>query len=429
MIEHLEVVSKYIDSNSFDFYIKNFTEIIPYLHLANNYNKYYFIITNETENDIIQINHHLLNNSKNPEFDRKNLFLVSSDEKYKDWCFQNNLNFISDKKIPIFGNKYEPSIISKPKWAFENHHLFMEYYKDDDFQIIHIEGLEHNWNIIPYFKNNIYTFITWPCYFNKNLYEFGLNTLYTLNKEYNKKNIVWLSPNLDGILWAYEYGYNAILCNHNSFIDYNKFKITEEKVIYDAVMNCRPELWKRPYLAEKVNNLAYIKGATYGNEELFDYSKLICNYMNEKIIPIDEVIKIYNQSYCGMIFSESEGACYSSSEYLLCGLPVISTICRGGRDTWYNNKNSIIIDADSNSVKDAVDLCIKNIQENIFNREEIRNEHIMMSDHMRNNFIECTQFIFNNHKINIDAKEYWGKKYVHKMKKNIKTQECIKLLL
>jgi glycosyltransferase involved in cell wall biosynthesis len=194
-------------------------------------------------------------------------------------------------------------------------------------------------------------------------------------------------------------------------------------------MNCRPELWKRPYLAEKVNNLAYIKGATYGNEELFDYSKLICNYMNEKIIPIDEVIKIYNQSYCGMIFSESEGACYSSSEYLLCGLPVISTICRGGRDTWYNNNNSIIIDADSNSVKDAVDLCIKNIQKNIFNREEIRNEHIMMSDQMRNNFIEYTQFIFNNHKINIDAKEYWGKKYVHKMKKNIKTQECIKLLL
>ena len=69
MIKKLEVVSKYIDSNSFKFYIKSFMEIIPYLHLANNYNKYYFIITNETENDIIQINNHLLNNSKNPEFE------------------------------------------------------------------------------------------------------------------------------------------------------------------------------------------------------------------------------------------------------------------------------------------------------------------------------------------------------------------------
>ena len=129
----------------------------------------------------------------------------------------------------------------------------MKYYDDNNIKIIHIEGLDHNWNIIPYLKNNMYTFITWPCYFHKSLYEFSVNTLYTLNKNYNKKNIIWLSPDLDGILWAYEYGFNSILCNHNCFLDYNKFIITNDINKYDAVMNCRPELRKRPYLAEKVN--------------------------------------------------------------------------------------------------------------------------------------------------------------------------------
>lgn len=425
MIKKLEVISKYIDSNSFKFYIKNFTEIIPYLYLANNYNKYYFIITNETENDIIQINNHLLNNSKNPEFNRNNLFLVSSSQKYKDWCFQNNLNFISDKEIPIIENNFKSSIVSKPNWAFDDYQLFMEYYKDEKIQIIHIEGLSHNWNIIPYLKNNTYTFVTWPCYFNKWFYEFSDNTLYTLNKEYNKKNIIWLSPDLDGILWAYEYEYNAILCNQNCFIDYHKFKIIEEKIIYDAVMNCRPELWKRPYLAEKVNNLAYIKGATYGIRELYDYNNLTCKFINDKRISPEEVMKIYNQSYCGMIFSDAEGACYSSSEYLLCGLPVISTLSKGGRDTWYSKNNSIIVDPDSNSVKDAVDLCIKNIQENIFNREGIRNEHIILSNKMRNNFIEYIQNIFDDHSITINPNEYWEKNYFHKFKHNFKTQDCI----
>ena len=425
MFKNLQVISKYIDLDSFKFYITNFMEILPYLYLANNYNKYYFIITNETENDIIQINQHLLNNSKNPEFDRNNLFIITYSENHIIWCKNNNLNII--EQINIDNTPFEPSIITKPGWAFPNHHLFMKYYDNDNIKIIHIEGFEHNWNIIPYLANNIYTFITFPCYFHKWLYEFTVNTLYTLNNDYNKKNIIFLCPDIDCILWALEYGFNAILCNHNCFIDYNIFTITNDIKIYDAVMNCRPELWKRPFLAEKVNNLAYIKGASYG-EKSYDFTKLNCKYMNEIFIPCTDVVNIYNKSSCGLIFSYSEGACYSSSEYLLCGLPVISTFSKGGRDTWYNKNNSIIVEANEEQVKEAIELCIKNINENIFNREQIRNVHIILSNQMRNNFIEYTQTIFNKHDINIDAKEHWNKMYFHKMKNNISTKQCIQEL-
>jgi hypothetical protein len=68
----LNVKSKYIKDTDVIFYIKNFRSIINILHLANNYNFYYLIITNETKDDLLNIKNHLSNNKKNPEFNKDN---------------------------------------------------------------------------------------------------------------------------------------------------------------------------------------------------------------------------------------------------------------------------------------------------------------------------------------------------------------------
>jgi glycosyltransferase involved in cell wall biosynthesis len=345
------------------------------------------------------------------------------------WCIKYEFNYELDNNKIISFNDFVPIKLDKPpSWAFKHHIRFVNYYSDENIKIIHLEGLEHNWNILHLLKNNIYTLITWPCYFHKWLYEFGVNSMYTLNKNYNKKNIIFLSPDLDGILFSYEYGFNAILANHNCLLDYNIFKNDIEELKYDMVMNCRPEVWKRPFLAEKIENLAYIKGATYGNKEKYDYSKLTCKFINETRIPPEKVNEIYNQSYCGGIFSEREGACYSSSEYLLSGLPVISTVSRGGRDTWYTPNNSIIIEPNEVELKNAVKKCIQKIKNGQFNREQIRNEHIKMTLVMRNNIIECTKFIFDTHNIKIDANEYWDKVFFHKLIRYVKLNDVINIL-
>lgn len=58
-----------------------------------------------------------------------------------------------------------------------------------------------------------------------------------------------------------------------------------------------------------------------------------CRYLDH-----DEVTDAIYKSCLGGIFSEHEGACYASTEYLLCGCPVISTPSVGGRDVWYKTE-------------------------------------------------------------------------------------------
>jgi hypothetical protein len=436
MNNNLIVKSKYLTSESYVFYVINFKQIINHTYLAHNYNKYNLIIFEETYEDLLRLKNTLNAYKKNPEFNINNLTIICSNNIQINWCKELNFNYKQMSEIEInniFDQQYIPQIVEMPEWAFQHHVLGMEYYVDDNIQIIHLEGLDHSWNILPYLTNNKYVFVTWPCYFHKWLYEYSTNTMFTLNPTFNKKNIIFLAPDLDCILWAHEYGFSSILCNHNSLLDYNKLFYSDKEIIYSMVMNCRPELRKQPYLAENVIDLAYIKGATYGNTA-YDYTKLKCKFMNENIIPIEEVINIYNQSYCGGIFSKREGACYSSSEYLLCGLPVISVNSRGGRDTWYTPTNSIIIEEDTdieitkNKVVEAIEQCKYNIENNIFNREKIRNDHIIMSDKMRQNFINYTQEIFNKHNIQINAEEHWNGTYFHKLQYKVKTNEFIEIL-
>ena len=410
------------------FYIKNFKSIIQYLHLANNYNKYYLIINEETEEDLKVIIEHLDKNKMNPEFDRKNLFIVCSNYKQVAWCKKYKFQFQLNKTIDLTNN-YEPKIINKPSWIPENQTVFLDYYKDDTIQIIHIEGFDQHWNIIPSLNNNIFTFVTAPSFLNNYNYRISLNTLYTLNKNYNKKNIIWLSPDLDGILLAYEYGFNAILCNQNCWLDYTQYNTSNEDKLYDIVISGRPELSKRLHLVSNIEKKAYIKEDSYKTTDLFDHTSLNCTFVNNYKLDSTEILEIYNKSYTGGVFSEKDGTVNASSEYLLSGLPVVSTESKGGRHTWYTLNNSIIVNDNPDDIKTAVETCISNLQNNIFNSENIRSEHIKLSDSMRSNFNKYVQNIFDAYNINNNAEEYLNQNFIHKMKKKYKLNDCVSLLL
>ena len=71
-------------------------------------------------------------------------------------------------------------------------------------------------------------------------------------------------------------------------------------------------------------------------------------------LPPPAVAVYCNRARVGLCLSAEEGAMYASMEYLLCGLPVVTTPSRGGRDFFFDPEYTLTVPADPRAVRDAV---------------------------------------------------------------------------
>ncbi|HEY9156125.1 MAG TPA: hypothetical protein VIM69_13395, partial [Opitutaceae bacterium] len=58
----------------------------------------------------------------------------------------------------------------------------------------------------------------------------------------------------------------------------------------------------------------------------------------------------YNRARVGLCLSAEEGSMYASTQYLLCGLPIVTTKSRGGRDLMFNPTDCIYVEDTPESV-------------------------------------------------------------------------------
>lgn len=181
--------------------------------------------------------------------------------------------------------------------------------------------------------------------------------------------------------WSY-----ACFCNQNAWLDERLYRIScsdEAKRCYDLVLNCRPERWKRPYLAAGIERLAVIRGAHFRKHDYFDLRELNPLWINEERLSLQGVVAVLNKAKTGGIFSAIEGACYSNSEFLLCGLPVISTHSLGGRDVFYNSFNSRIIEPRPDACQAALVELLEQLGLETGLRAAIRDAHLQLSSEHR----------------------------------------------
>lgn len=122
---------------------------------------------------------------------------------------------------------------------------------------------------------------------------------------------------------------------------------------FDALYIAKSERFKRHVLAKDIPRLAILKSS---GPKVSEFCPEVAHATsNEAILELEEVAKFINQSHCTLALSAEEGGMFASFESLLCGVPVVSTPSRGGRDLFYNVTNSIISKPDSSSVRQAVD--------------------------------------------------------------------------
>jgi hypothetical protein len=211
-------------------------------------------------------------------------------------------------------------------------------------------------------------------------------------------------------------GINCLLVSKNCFIDENTFRITADPKIYAAVLNAGPWAYKRHHLSREVRDIARLFGHWEYRSEQRTSSILSCirdNSLEYRYANIDhsiwdrgELVKILNQCRTGLCLSRREGQCQASSEYLLCGLPVVSTPSEGGRDYWYNDDNSVICDDDPAAVARGVELAIRRLDSGDFDPREIRKDHVRRSVLERKKFSAQVQRALDHEGIAIDAERY-----------------------
>jgi hypothetical protein len=276
--------------------------------------------------------------------------------------------------------------MDRPGWAFSETAVIYKYFEDSAKRVFVIEGLDHHFDALPLFAPKDLFLVTIPCHTTEWNFRFARECLIAQNPNAPIEHFIFLANTAEQLEQAVKNGFSSILFNQNALLNEDVYILRpgERRRKYRLVLNTRPEKeFKRPHLAKRVADLAIIKGYNFRKNDYFNLETLKPSYINDNRLTTECVVSIYNESMVGGIFSSKEGACYSSSEYLLCGLPVISTPSEGGRDVWYNKYNSIISEPTEEAISHSVSLAIRMLDDGIFNRNRIRSMHIAKQHEMR----------------------------------------------
>ncbi len=194
----------------------------------------------------------------------------------------------------------------------------------------------------------------------------------------------------------------SILCSSNSMIDESLyFPIARAEKRCDAVYDGRLVDWKRHKLAAAVENLGLIYYAIPWLEDNYYIEDIKSKFSGalffnhsasgeyRKLTP-SEVNLCLNECRVGLCLSEEEGAMYASIQYLLAGLPVVTTPSRGGRDEFFDPEYVLTVEPTTAAVARGV----KELIERNLSAESIRQKTLAKMAEHRGRFVELGAEIY-----------------------------------
>ncbi|MDY6938069.1 MAG: tetratricopeptide repeat protein [Cyanobacteriota bacterium] len=292
---------------------------------------------------------------------------------------------------------------------------FRLYYDSPQCRIFIIENIQHNWNWLSQchqgFRKTDFFFVMAGWYQSPQFAEEAQTIFSVLNLD--KSQFFFMYNSSREMRNFAEKGFQGDVINQNAWID--EKTVLEPKLqekVYDAIYVEFEKKYKRPQLADRISKLALV---TRGNPSSNLSNLPPHQYINQQQLSPPQIHQKMTQSSCGLILSEQEGACSTVSEYLLCGIPIISTPALGGRDVWCDEYNSIICEPTS----DAVAAAVKRFTNNPPEAQKIRRMYIAKAEEHREKFIHKTAEVFDKFEVTpIDSASYFQKNFYHKMRKN-----------
>lgn len=236
---------------------------------------------------------------------------------------------------------------------------FNLFFDSPKCRIFIIDNITHNWRWMEEWKDGIretdFFFVRVGWYQSPDMIRDGVAMLEEFGLD--KRNFFVLANSEDEMEGFLAAGIASRIISANSWIDQTTMNIRPVEKVYDAIYVARLTALKRHHLAARIANLAIVAGNAHRPDIVKPPESA---FLNDKPLSQDAVAEMMNRSRVGLVLSATEGACKVSNEYMLCGLPVVSTRSTGGRHVWYDDYNAIVCDDDEQSVADAVDFFLRN---------------------------------------------------------------------
>ncbi|MDB9541114.1 glycosyltransferase [Anabaenopsis arnoldii] len=216
---------------------------------------------------------------------------------------------------------------------------------------------------------------------------------------------------------------NCYFINKNAFVDENMFYVIPDTPrVFDAVYNAQLKPYKRFELASNIENLAIItyQAHRHNHDELQKYEDGIRQLLNhatwlntlKKFVPPCEIINYLNQCKVGLCLSAEEGPMAASIEYMLCGLPVVSTHSLGGREVFFDSDYVEVVEDSAKSISEAV--------KNLVNREIdpfiVRNKTIQKMKIHREKFINLVESLLRDAGYQRQFNDEFNKIFINKLR-------------
>lgn len=184
---------------------------------------------------------------------------------------------------------------------------------------------------------------------------------------YSEHRIIFMCNSKQEVSALLSKGLEAHLVHQNSFVDPLLFSVQHETKVFSAIYNAAIASYKRHELIRdipgKVGLVTRAVDRDYYIDKVHPLKNIEPINFNEdchvRWVNKDELNKYYSQSFCGLCLSAKEGAMWAAIEYLLCGIPVVTTPALGGRDYFFNPLNSILVDDDSEAIAQGVKVCME----------------------------------------------------------------------
>ena len=217
-------------------------------------------------------------------------------------------------------------------------------------------------------------------------------------------------------------GLRAIHCNHNCFVDeaiYRPDASVEKR--FDAVYDARLSEFKRHQLAAKVASLALLYYVTQEADPAYGVEvrkRLASAHFfnhdaagNYRLLDASEVAKALNACRVGLCLSAQEGAMYASAQYLLSGLPVVTTPSEGGRDEFFDPAFVRTVAPEPDAVANAVQELVATGLE----PQPIRDATLARMRPHRERFIDLVQELYDRSGVGRSFRQEWDDLFFNRM--------------